>query len=274
MSILHRIVDDTRDIVEISRRKCSLEELRNGPFFNSPTLSLARALKRDDLSFIAEIKKASPSKGIIRYNFDVRSIAISYKHGGASAISVLTEPMYFHGSLQNLALARQAVDLPIMRKDFIVDPYQLYEARAFGADAVLLIAAVLERSELSDLHAQATELGLSCLVEVYHPSELERIDFDQVSILGVNNRDLNTFDVNVNHSVDVFRQAPRDLVRVSESGLEDPADLVHLRESGIDAALIGETFMRAENPGRRLHGLRQEVNTFVEVRKSPLRRVV
>src|SRR5690606_32533930 len=160
-NILHRIVADTRDVVALAKRKCSLDELRSGPFFESPTLPLGPALRTKGLGYIGEIKKASPSKGIIRYNFDVRSIAVSYKHGGASAISVLTEPLYFHGSLQNLALARQAVDLPILRKDFIIDSYQLYEARAFGADAVLLIAAVLDPSQLKDLHDEATALGLS-----------------------------------------------------------------------------------------------------------------
>ncbi len=150
----------------------------------------------------------------------------------------------------------------------------MYEARAFGADAVLLIAAVLDPSQLKDLHDEATALGLSCLVEVYHPSELEKIDLNQVRVLGVNNRDLTTFEVNVNHSLEVFRRVPPELVRVSESGLEDPADLVALREAGIDAVLIGETFMRADNPGRRLQSLKNEVHTYVEARKSPLRRVV
>ena len=274
MSILDRIVADTRDLVALARRRTPIEELREGPFFGSPTLPLAPVLRGPQLGFIAEIKKASPSKGVIRYNFDVRSIAVGYKHGGASAVSVLTEPIYFHGSLANLSLARQTVDLPILRKDFIVDPYQLYEARAHGADAVLLIATVLDAAQLADLHAEATSLGLSCLVEIYHPSELDRIDFNQVKILGVNNRDLNTFEVDISRSIDVFREVPAGVVRVSESGLGEAIDLARLRDEGIDAVLIGETFMRAENPGHALRSLRSDVTAYLDGRRTPLRRVV
>lgn len=274
MSILHRIVADTRDLVSRSRQRTPLDALRDGRFFGSPTLPLAPSLQRDRLGFIAEIKRASPSKGVIRQNFDVRSIAVSYKHGGASAISVLTEPLHFQGSLENLAIVRQTVDLPVLRKDFIVDSYQLYEARAFGADAVLLIAAVLEAEQLKDLHAEATSLGLSCLVEVHDPAELDRIDFDQVKVLGVNNRDLNTFKVDVNHSLAVFCQVPDHVICVSESGLGDAFDLAHLQGNGVDAVLIGETFMRATDPGRALRGLRRDVESILDGRKAPLRRVV
>jgi len=276
MSILDRIVADTKDLVALARRKNSLDELRSGPFFNSPTLPLASALRSDDLAYIAEVKKASPSKGIIRYNFDVRSIALGYKLGGASVLSVLTEPAYFHGSLSHLALARQAVDLPLLRKDFIVDSYQLYEARAFGADAVLLIAAVLDASQLKELYAEAASLDLGCLVEVYDARELDKLDLDQIEVLGVNNRDLNTFEVDIRHSLEVFASVPARLIRVSESGLGDPLDLAHLQGEGVDAVLIGETFMRADEPGRCLRDLREQVaGHFAEqTRPTRLRRVV
>lgn len=274
MSILHRIVADTRDLVAQAKQKTPISALREGPCFNGPTLPFGPALRRDPLGIIAEIKKASPSKGIIRYNFDVRSIAVGYKHAGASALSVLTEPMYFHGSLANLVLARQTVDLPILRKDFIVDSYQLYEARAYGADAVLLIASVLDAEQLKDLHAEATDLGLECLVEVYDPHELDRIDFDQVQVLGVNNRDLKTFEVDINRSLEVFRQAPDHVVRVSESGLGEAVDLADLQSAGVNAVLIGETFMKAADPGLALRHLRADVEAYVSGQKSPLRRVV
>lgn len=276
MTILERIVADTKDLVALSKRKTSLDELRSGPFFNSPTLSLAPALRRNELGYIAEIKKASPSKGIIRYNYDVRAIAIDYKHAGASAISVLTEPTYFHGSLTHLALARQTVDLPLLRKDFIIDAYQLYEARAFGADAVLLIASALDACQIQDLYVEAESIGLSCLVEVYDVRELEKLDLDQIEILGVNNRDLNTFEVDINRSLNVFAAVPDHLVRVSESGLGNPLDLAHLQSEGIDAVLIGETFMRAAEPGNRLRELRHAVSACVHANQRPtrLRRVV
>lgn len=274
MNILERIVADTRDLVELSRRKVPLEELREGPFYGSPTLPLAPALRSEAMSFIAEIKKASPSKGILRFNYDVQSIAVGYKHGGARVLSVVTEPMYFHGALAHLSLVRQVVDLPLLRKDFIVDRYQLHEARAYGADAVLLIASVLDAVALQELHHEAIELGLGCLVEVYAASELERIELDRISVLGVNNRDLRTFEVNIEHSIGILGSVPDTIVKVSESGLGDPADIARLRESGIDAVLIGETFMRAPEPGRTLKALRADVDAQMSLRRVPLRRVV
>ena len=274
MNILERIVADTRDLVVHRQQRVSRQLLEDAPYFHSPTLSLERALRRPELAFLAEIKKASPSKGVLRPQFDVQEIARQYRHHGAAALSVLTEPTYFQGSLHNLQLARQTVDLPLLRKDFIVDPYQLYEARAHGADAVLLIAAVLERAQLHELHATATALGLDCLVEVYDPRELERIDFDQVRILGVNNRDLRTFEVDIDHSLRVFDQVPADVIRVSESGLRTAADLAHLRRGGVDAVLIGETFMRADDPGRQLQTLRDELTGLLASGRPPLRKVI
>jgi indole-3-glycerol phosphate synthase len=188
----------------------------------------------------------------------VPDLARQYKHGGADAISVLTEPLHFQGSLEYLAAVRHAVDLPLLRKDFIIDPYQLIEARAYGADAVLLIATALERHQLYDLHQAAADLGLECLVEVYDPRELDKLDFTQVKILGVNNRDLRTFEVDIEHSLRTFAQAPDTVVRVSESGLGDAKDLAHLRRNGVHAVLIGETFMRAPHPGEAVRALKDD----------------
>ena len=157
------------------------------PYFQQPTRDFGTALREEGLSFIAEIKKASPSKGLIRPDFHPRRIASQYTANGASAISVLTEPLYFQGSLDYLSDVREVTDLPLLRKDFIVDPYQLVEAKAYGADAVLLIATILDKKQIHDLHDAAHSLGLACLVEIYHKSELDRIDFNQVSNLGVNN---------------------------------------------------------------------------------------
>lgn len=258
-TILDTIVADTRTLVQRRKATVSIRELEDRPFFSSPALPLDRALRRGELSIIAESKKASPSQGIIRSDYDVLRNAQQYKAHGASAISVLTEPFHFKGSLDDLATARRAVDLPLLRKDFVVDPYQLFEARAYGADAVLLIAAVLDKYQLYDLHQAADELGLSCLVELYDLAELDQIDLDQVRVLGVNNRDLRTFEVDINHSVRVFAEVPETVVRVAESGLRSADELVYLRQRGIDAVLIGETFMRAHDPGLALDRLRQEV---------------
>lgn len=259
MTILDRIVDDVRGPLARRKQSTSLADLERRPLFDRAPLDLAEALRGDGLSVIAEIKKASPSKGVIRPDFEPEAFARQYEAHGAAAISVLTDPEHFQGSLDYLEAVRGVSSLPLLRKDFIIDPYQIVEARAYGADAVLLIAAVLERSQLYDLHQAADELGLSCLVELYDIRELDRVDFDQVRILGVNNRDLRTFEVDINHSLEVFRAAPDTVVRVSESGLSRPEDLAHIAEQGIDAALIGEAFMRAEKPGEALGDLLEEL---------------
>ena len=263
MTILDRIVDDTRALVAKRKQAVPVRMLEERIEAAGVTGSLEAVLRQDHLAVLAEIKKASPSKGVIREDFDVADLARQYEAHGAEAVSVLTEPLHFQGSLDNLALARQAVDLPLLRKDFIVDPYQLLEARAYGADAVLLIAAVLSPDALFDLHQAAHELGLACLVEVYAHNELDKLDFDQVKILGVNNRDLRTFEVDINHSLRVFEEAPADVVRVSESGLRTADDLAYLRRHGVDAVLIGETFMRAAEPGKKLAALNKAVRVLL-----------
>lgn len=260
MSILDDIIDDTRELVERRKKETPISELQERPFYDErEPLSLVEALKERGLSFIAEVKKASPSKGVIRDNFDPAGIAQQYADHDAAAISVLTEPLHFEGSLEHVAWIRAHVpETPLLRKDFIIDPYQLVEARAVGADAVLLIATALDPGQLSELHAAATELGLSCLVEVYAEEDLEKIDWDQVNILGVNNRDLHTFEVDIENSLRIFEQTPKNVGRVAESGLSNPETLVRLRKAGVNGVLIGEHLMRAEHPGEALSELRAE----------------
>jgi len=257
-NILDDILADTRELVERRKAKTPVAELRKRPFYDDrEPLSLVEALKERGMSFLAEIKKASPSKGVIREDADPARIAQQYAAHDVSAISVLTEPQHFQGSIEDLAWIRAHVpDVPLLRKDFIVDPYQLVEARAIGADAVLLIATALDPGHLSELHAAASELGLSCLVEVYNRSDLEKIDWSQVNILGVNNRDLTSFEVDIENSLRIFEEVPRSVGRVAESGLSDPNTLVRLREAGVNGVLIGEHFMRAENPGEAVADLR------------------
>ena len=257
-TILDDIIADTRELVARRKKETPIAELEERPFYDDrEPLSLVDALQERGMSFLAEVKKASPSKGVIRDDFDPAWIAQQYASNDAAAISVLTEPQHFQGSLEHLAWIRAHVpDVPLLRKDFIVDPYQLVESRAVGADAVLLIATALDPGQLSELHAAATELGLSCLVEVYSEADLEKIDWDQVRVLGVNNRDLTTFEVDIENSLRIFDQVPRSVGRVAESGLSDPETLVRLREAGVNGVLIGEHFMRAENPGTALSDLR------------------
>jgi len=260
VSILDDIIDDTRDLVERRKNETPISELQERPLYTDrEPLSLIEALKERGLSFIAEIKKASPSKGELREDFDPASIAQQYAAHGAAAISVLTEPQHFEGALEHMAWIRAHVpETPLLRKDFIIDPYQLVEARAVGADAVLLIATALDPGQLSELHQAATELGLSCLVEVYAEEDLDKIDWNQVNMLGVNNRDLHTFEVDIENSLRIFEQTPKSVGRVAESGLSDPETLVRLRKAGVNGVLIGEHLMRAEHPGEALSQLREE----------------
>ncbi len=259
MNILQQILGDTRRRLAQRRRAVSPALLLELARERGPTRSLARALAAEGLSIIAEFKRASPSKGPLRVDADPVAVAAAYEEAGASAVSVLTEELHFKGSLDDLAAARGSTSLPLLRKDFIVDSYQLLEARAYGADAVLLIAAALESSQLAELQTAASELGLECLVEVYALEELARLDFALTSILGVNNRDLRTFSVDINHSLRVFSHVPRGILRVSESGLGSAAELAHLYRGGIDAVLIGEAFMTARDSGAALRQLRNQL---------------
>ena len=263
MTVLDRIVTDVKIALEQHKRLTPQHELEAAIRTARPVRDFESALTGPELAVIAEIKRRSPSKGLLREPFDVQALAKDYTTAGANAISVLTEEDHFGGSLTHLALATANSNCPLLRKDFIIDPYQLYEARACGADAVLLIAAILEASLLKDLLSLAAELKLASLVEVYDPTELDKIDFDQVSILGVNNRDLHTFEVDIDHSLKVFELVGSEVIKVSESGLRSPADLAYLHRRGVNAVLIGETFMRAENPGVALRALREMTATIL-----------
>ena len=258
-TILDQILDDTRALVAERQAVTPAAALMRRPAFHAPTLSLARALRRPDgPAYIAECKRASPSEGVIRREYRPADVARSYKNAAAAAVSVLTEPTHFKGSLDDLAEVRLAVDLPVVRKDFVVDEYQLVEARAYGADAVLLIVAALERRQLADLLDAARGLGLGVLVEVHEEHELDAVDLDAVDVLGVNSRDLRTFDVDLGRAERVFSTLPDRVVRVAESGITTAADAARLRRAGADAFLVGTHFMRQPDPGRALAALRRE----------------
>ena len=265
-TILDELVQGARSEAARRRKQISARELEGR--FRPGRRSLAEALRTDGLSVIAEAKKASPSQGVIREQFEPGAIAEMYQEAGAAGISVLTEPLQFQGALEHLAEAREHCGLPLLRKDFIVEEYQLLEARAYGADAVLLIATVLERAHLTDLLQAARDLELECLVELYDVGELDRVDFDLVQILGVNNRDLRTFEVDRTHAPRVLAHAPDQVVTVAESGLRTAEDLADVYTAGIDAVLIGEAFMRAEHPGQALRDLLEQTNELIDRRAS------
>lgn len=207
------------------------------------------------LKLIAEIKGASPSSGILRKNLDPLEIALQYQQNGASAISVLTDERFFHGKLSHLEEIRRVVKLPLLRKDFIIDPYQLYETRVAGADAVLLIAALLDKKELEGLLRLARELGLGCLVEAHTEKELKKVLDTSATLLGINNRNLQTFQIDLETTLRLRPLIPRDKIVVSESGINTRADVLRLKEAGIDAILVGEALMLAEDPGAKIREL-------------------
>jgi indole-3-glycerol phosphate synthase len=255
--LLETIIAATRRIVEVRQvaepmttlaDRASLMPSRSGRF-------LGALSGLDGFNIIAECKRRSPSKGVLRADYDPTAIAKGYADAGAAAISVLTEPTFFDGALEHLAAVREAVDLPLLRKDFIVSEYQLLEAKAGGADAVLLIAAALRPAELKVLHDHATRYGLDALVEVHDARELAIAVDAGARIIGVNNRNLRTLQVDVQASDALIADMPRDIIAVSESGLKDAAELERLRGLGYRAFLIGERFMTAADPGRALAGL-------------------
>ncbi|MCH8557305.1 MAG: indole-3-glycerol phosphate synthase TrpC [Balneolia bacterium] len=250
-TILDKIVDQTRADLIAKKKQTAQSDFRSFELYDSPRRDFKSALKRDDdqVKIIAEVKKASPSKGIIREDFEPVKTAVQYNEGGAAAISVLTEPRFFQGDLEYLKSIRPEVDLPLLRKDFIIDFYQIEEARAYGADAILLIVGITSGAQLEELHHAATEAGLKCLVECYTQEEYETLSFNQVEILGVNNRNLKNFDVDLHRGLEILSQAPEGVIRVSESGITSPDDLNIIAEYNCDAALIGEHFMRQPHPG-------------------------
>ncbi len=254
-TILDRIVEARRGAVEHRKQVVPLPVLKMAVKRNEPPRDFAAVLSRNALNVIAELKKASPSRGLLREDFPVEALAASLEQAGAAALSVLTEEQFFQGALVNLTSARKKTMLPVLRKDFIFDAWQVWEARAAEADSFLLIAAILDDSLLRDLLALGRELGMEALVEVHTREELRRALDAGARIAGVNNRDLRTFEVRVESSVELIQEVPEECLAVSESGLRTHADLVRLRAAGFDAFLVGEQLMTAENPAASLRVL-------------------
>jgi indole-3-glycerol phosphate synthase len=252
-TILDEILDRTRGDVERRRRELPIEELRLDS--SPPTRGFRDALCGPGIAVIAEFKRRSPSAGRLRERADVAEMVGAYERGGAAALSILTEGPHFEGSLEDLRAARVASSLPVLRKDFIVHPYQLHEARAAGADAVLLIVAALAPSALSDLHRQARALGLDVLVEVHDGAELAVALEVEADLIGINNRDLRDFSVDVQRTSRLLAEIPPDTAVVSESGIAHPEQLRGLQEEGVQAVLVGESLMRADDPGQALREL-------------------
>lgn len=256
--ILDEIVAKTKERMREVQSETSLQEIREMALsMNKDTgYPFEKALRGEEIQFICEVKKASPSKGLIAPEFPYVEIAREYEQAGAAAISVLTEPYFFQGANAYLTEIRQQVSLPILRKDFTVDPYMIYEAKVIGADAILLICSVLSDMQLKEYYELADSLGLSVLVEAHDEEEVRRALAIGARIIGVNNRNLKDFTVDINNSVRLRRMIPDDVIFVSESGMKEQADIRRLRENHTDAVLIGETFMRSPDKKKMLDVLR------------------
>jgi len=259
--ILDEIIQNKTSEVEISKTALPLEQIQEQIKDALPSRNFFDAINpKGELKIISEVKHASPSKGVFREDFDPVQIAKSYSRGGASAISVLTDEKYFRGSLSFLKNIRAEVDTPLLRKDFIVDPYQVYEARLFGADAILLIVAALDQTSLSELLELTHSLQMNAIVEVHDENELDRALEADARIIGINNRDLRTFNVDLNVSINLSKKVPGDKIVIAESGIGSIEDIDRLRGEGVHVFLIGETFMKAPDPGQKLKELIESSN--------------
>ncbi len=260
MTILDKIIAHKKIEVERGKLKLPIATLEKSPLFNRNTFSLKSALQRTDhLGVIAEFKRKSPSKGLINGEANVEQVTMDYIKAGASGLSVLTDVDFFGGSNENLVRARRVNEHPILRKEFIIDEYQLLEAKALGADVILLIAECLEEKQVYDLAKSAKSLGLEVLMEIHSVDQLKKVN-PYLDIVGVNNRNLKDFSVSIETSLGLFEQIPNDFVKISESGLSNAEAIVTLWQAGFQGFLIGEYFMKQPDPGLACKKLIEEVN--------------
>lgn len=258
--ILEKIANAAKIRVQNEKSKISLEQMKNIALSIKPTAPFLfqNALKKDGLAFICEVKKASPSKGTIAENFPYIEIAKEYEDAGADAISVLTEPEFFKGSDMYLTEIKNVVNIPVLRKDFIIDPYQIYQSKVIGADAVLLICSILDNKTIKEYLKICETLGLCALVEAHDKDEVSLALSAGAKIIGVNNRNLKTFEVDINNCINLRKYVPKDIIFVAESGIKTPDDIKKLKEAGVNAVLIGETLMKSNNKKTMLKKLKGE----------------
>lgn len=259
MNILDTIIEQKWKEVAARKQEVSVEQLKISPLYNRATLSFKKYITDPALSgIIAEHKRQSPSKGVINGNVDLKQVVSGYQQAGASACSVLTDTQFFGGTTEDLIQARALLQIPILRKDFMVDEYQIEEAKAMGADVILLISACLIPQRVKELSEYAKKLNLEVLLEVHNVEELEGNLIDSVDVIGVNNRNLKTFEVSMQTSIDVGKHIPDRYVKISESGIDDPKTIVELKKHGFKGFLIGESFMKTNDPGAALKRLASE----------------
>ena len=249
MTILEKIITDKKIEIELKKKYFPASFLKSSPFFNHKTNSLVKKLKESKFGIIAEHKRQSPSKESINSFSSVINVTKGYENAGVSGISVLTDKKYFGGSLEDLNLSRASTTIPLLRKEFIIDKYQIIESKANGADAILLIASVLSRKEIKQFSLLAKEYGIEVVLEVHNQRELEKSLMPSIDIIGVNNRNLKTFNVNLDNSRRLSEYIPKEFLKISESGIDNSESIINLRSFGYDGFLIGEKFMKTKNPG-------------------------
>lgn len=246
MTILDKIIERKKQELEVSKTKVSLQQLKDSEFFNRKTISLKNTLKSKS-GIIAEFKRQSPSKGIINNLFSSLEVVTAYEKFGASAVSILTDYDFFGGNFEDITSVRNHINIPILRKDFMIDSYQFYEAKAIGADVVLLIAASLSPTQVSEFTDLAHQLNLEVLLEIHSEEELKHIN-NNIDFVGINNRNLKDFKVDLQHSVSLKNLLPKDILSIAESGIYNEEDFRFLKEKGFDGFLMGEYFMKSDNP--------------------------
>ena len=260
MNILDKIIVDKRQEVLLKKSIIPISQLENSVLFNRKTISLSTKLKSSTSGIIAEHKRRSPSKAEINYNFTLEEVAKGYEMADVCGISILTDGKYFGGSLDDLLLARASVNLPLLRKEFVIDEYQILEAKAFGADAILLIAAVLTRDEIKNLSQFAQTLNLEVLLEIHDEEELNKAIMPSLNCIGVNNRSLKTFEVDIENSIKLATKIPNEFIKISESGISSVSNVKQLQNYGYQGFLIGENFMKTTNAGLAAKEFIAEIN--------------
>lgn len=260
MNILQTIVHRKKEEIALAKSKVKESTLEQSELFDRSCFSFSANIIKSELSgIIAEFKRKSPSKPTINLHADVTKVTTGYCSAGASALSVLTDVDFFGGSNEDLKKARTANQIPILRKDFVIDPYQIIEAKSLGADAILLIAEILTKSEIDELSKVAVDLGLEVLMEIHTSDQISKYH-ERINNIGVNNRNLKTFTTDIRYSMDIFPQLPSDTIKISESGLDDAATVASLKRFGFDGFLIGESFMKTEDPGKACADFIQKMN--------------
>tara|TARA_Y100000991_G_scaffold137397_1_gene103575 strand:- start:113 stop:898 length:786 start_codon:yes stop_codon:yes gene_type:complete len=260
MTILEKIVNDKREEVKINKSLTPISKLEKSSLLNTNGKSLKNKLINSETGIIAEHKRRSPSKSTINDSIDIMEVVKGYEKAGVSGISILTDKKYFGGTINDLKIAREISDLPILRKEFIIDPYQIVESKVLGADAILLIAAILKKEEVRSLSNLAKELKMEVILEVHTIEEIKKYLMPSLDIIGVNNRNLKTFEVDYKHSIKLSKYITNDFLKISESGINNAKNLIHLRKIGYQGFLIGEKFMKSQNPGKSVTKFIENLN--------------